>query len=63
MVLALFFIVSYIAWAFRKVSRPVVSWKYGVVAVVALIHDVLITVGVFSALGPPSTPHSPRCST
>ncbi len=49
--LALFFIVSYIAWAFRKVSRPVASWKYGVVAVVALIHDVLITIGVFSALG------------
>ncbi len=49
--LALFFIISYIAWAFRKVSRPVASWKYGVVAVVALVHDVLITVGVFSALG------------
>jgi preprotein translocase subunit SecF len=50
-VLALFFIVSYIAWAFRKVSRPVASWKYGVVAVVALVHDLLITVGVFSFLG------------
>jgi len=44
-------IMSYIAWAFRKVSRPVESWKYGVGAVVALIHDVLITVGMFSVLG------------
>lgn len=44
-------IMSYIAWAFRKVSRPVPSWKYGAGAVVALIHDVLITVGVFSVLG------------
>lgn len=44
-------IMAYIAWAFRKVSRPVPSWQYGGLAVVALIHDVLITVGVFAALG------------
>ena len=36
---------------FRKVSRPVESWKYGLGAVVALVHDVLITAGVFSVLG------------
>ena len=41
----------FIAWAFRKVSRPVPSWQYGIGAVVALIHDVLITVGVFAFLG------------
>jgi len=50
-VLACFFIISYISWAFRKVSRPVVSWKYGIVAVLALLHDLLITIGVFSILG------------
>jgi preprotein translocase subunit SecF len=44
-------IMSFIAWAFRKVSRPIESWKYGVGAVIALIHDVLVTVGVFSILG------------
>jgi preprotein translocase subunit SecF len=44
-------IMVYIAIVFRKVSRPVVSWKYGLGAVVALIHDILITVGVFSVLG------------
>jgi preprotein translocase subunit SecF len=44
-------IMAYIAWAFRKVSRPVESWKYGSGAVIALIHDILITVGVFSFLG------------
>lgn len=49
--LAVAAIMLYIAWAFRKVSRPVESWKYGAGAVIALIHDVLITVGVFSALG------------
>lgn len=41
----------FIAWAFRKVSRPVPSWQYGIGAVIALIHDVLITVGVFAFLG------------
>lgn len=50
-VVALFFIVSYIAWAFRKVSRPVASWKYGTAAVAALAHDVLVVMGAFSALG------------
>lgn len=44
-------IAAYVAYAFRKVSRPVESWKYGVGAVVALVHDVLITVGIFAILG------------
>jgi preprotein translocase subunit SecF len=44
-------IALYIAYAFRKVSRPVESWKYGIGAVVALVHDVLITVGIFAVLG------------
>lgn len=44
-------IIVYIAWAFRKVSRPVSSWKYGVIAIVALIHDVTIPTGVFAVLG------------
>lgn len=44
-------IVAYIAYSFRKVSRPVQSWKYGVAAVVALIHDVIITMGFFVLLG------------
>jgi len=44
-------IMAFIAFAFRKVSRPVESWKYGAGAVIALIHDVLITVGAFAILG------------
>ena len=50
-VMVLVLIVAYIAWAFRKVSRPVASWKYGVIAIVALVHDVTIPAGVFSFLG------------
>ncbi|MDP3710697.1 MAG: protein translocase subunit SecF [bacterium] len=44
-------IILYIAWAFRKVSKPVASWKYGVAAIIALIHDVSIPAGVFAFLG------------
>jgi preprotein translocase subunit SecF len=44
-------IVFFLAYAFRKVSRPVKSWKYGVAAAVALLHDVGVTAGVFAVLG------------
>lgn len=44
-------IIIYVAYAFRKVSEPVQSWKYGVAAIVALIHDVTITMAVFALLG------------
>ena len=44
-------IILFIAYAFRKVSKQVSSWKYGVVAVIALIHDVTLTAGVFAILG------------
>lgn len=50
-VFAVLAIVLYITYVFRKVSHPVASWKYGVATIVALCHDVVIPVGVFSALG------------
>ena len=43
-------IIMYIAFVFRQVSRPVPSWVYGLIAIAALAHDVLITTGVFSYL-------------
>jgi len=51
MALVLIAIILYIAFAFRKVSRPISSWFYGIFAVVALFHDVFIPLGVFSLLG------------
>lgn len=51
LILAIIMIVLYIAWAFRRVSKPVSSWKYGVVAIIALVHDVAIPTGVFATLG------------
>lgn len=44
-------IVLYITYSFRKVPKPLSSWRFGVAAVVALIHDVLVMVGVFAILG------------
>ncbi len=44
-------ILLFIAFAFRKVSRPISSWVYGGVALVTLIHDVIIPVGFFAMLG------------
>jgi preprotein translocase subunit SecF len=50
--LVLLAIVLYISWAFRRVSRgPVPAWVYGASAVVSLIHDVLMVVGIFAILG------------
>jgi preprotein translocase subunit SecF len=50
-IIVLIIIIAYIAFAFRKISRPVASWKYGMAAIVALAHDILITLGVFAVLG------------
>ncbi len=43
-------IIIFIAFAFRKVSKPVSSWKYGLMAIVSLLHDVIIPIGIFSVL-------------
>lgn len=50
-IIVLICIVLYIAWAFRKVSKPVASWKYGMAAILALVHDLSIIVGIFVVLG------------
>ena len=44
-------IILFIAFAFRGVSKPVASWKYGVVAIITLLHDILVPLGLFAALG------------
>jgi preprotein translocase subunit SecF len=43
-------IIFFIAFSFRKVSKPVSSWKYGLIAIMTLIHDILIPVGAFAIL-------------
>jgi len=44
-------IILFIAYAFRKVPKPLSSWKFGTCAVIALIHDLLITTGFVALLG------------
>jgi len=41
----------YVAYAFRKVSYPIKSWKYGVVTLFSLFHDVIIPAGLLAVLG------------
>ncbi len=50
-ILSLLVIIFYIAFAFRKISGVISSWQYGLAALVALIHDILIPLGFFSVLG------------
>lgn len=51
LILVSFGIVFYIAYAFRKVTKPITSWKFGWSAIVALLHDLFVVAGIFSILG------------
>jgi preprotein translocase subunit SecF len=49
--LVLLAIAIFIAFAFRKVSKPISSWKYGLVVLIALAHDVIVPMGAFAIMG------------
>lgn len=51
LILASLAIVLYIAFSFRKIPKPQSSLRFGIVAVLALIHDILVVVGIFAILG------------
>ena len=44
-------IIIFIAYAFRHASAKVSSWKYGTIAIVALVHDIIIPTGLVALLG------------
>lgn len=44
-------IVLYIAWSFRRVPKPASSLRFGICAVLALLHDAVVLLGIFSILG------------
>lgn len=50
-ILSIVGIALYIGWAFRRVSGIVTSWEYGIGAVIALTHDIVIVLGLFVLLG------------
>ncbi|MBI2021846.1 protein translocase subunit SecF [Candidatus Daviesbacteria bacterium] len=51
LLLACVMIVLYIAYAFRSVPKSTSSWRFGIAAIVALIHDILVVVGLFAIFG------------
>lgn len=44
-------ILFYVAWAFRKVSYPVKSWKYGFVVILSAFHNIIVPCGLMAFLG------------
>ncbi|MBI5798357.1 MAG: protein translocase subunit SecF [Candidatus Yonathbacteria bacterium] len=50
-VLVIIGIVLFIAYAFRQVSEPISSWKYGMITTATLLHDIIVPAGVFVWLG------------
>ena len=44
-------IVMYIAWSFRHIPKPYSSWKFGASALIALLHDAFVILGLFSIFG------------
>lgn len=50
-IITLVLIGLYVAWAYRKVSEPVASWKYGILTILTAFHDVIIPLGAFAVFG------------
>ena len=44
-------IVAYVTWAFRRVPKPASSIAFGICTIIALVHDVIVVVGIFAILG------------
>jgi preprotein translocase subunit SecF len=51
LIVAVIGIALYITWVFRKVSTHIPSWKYGVVTLITLLHDISIPAGFLAILG------------
>ncbi|MDE0243486.1 MAG: protein translocase subunit SecF [Candidatus Kaiserbacteria bacterium] len=51
-IFAMALIIAYVSFVFRNTSPVMASWKYGTVAVVALVHDVAVPFGVFAVISP-----------
>lgn len=49
--IAMLAIIFYIAFAFRRVPKSIGKWKFGAAAIVALLHDVLMLLGIYVVLG------------
>lgn len=50
-ILAFLAIILFVAFAFRKIPKGLSPWKFGMTAIITLLHDIIIIVGVFAVLG------------
>ncbi len=50
LVVALIAIIFYVAFSFREVGKKLNPWKFWLAAILALMHDIIITLGLFSFL-------------
>lgn len=47
-IVVLIVIILFVAFAFRGVSKPVSSWRYGLIAILALVHDIIVPAGAYA---------------
>lgn len=50
-IISIIMIVIYLYIAFRKIPKEINPWRFGASAIVTLIHDVVIIIGIFAVLG------------
>ncbi len=50
-IIVIILIILYVAFAFRGVGHLVSSWKYSLVTIVTLVHDILIPTAIVAAIG------------
>lgn len=50
-IIASVLIVGYVMFSFRQVPEPASSFRFGLAAITALLHDILFLLGVFAILG------------
>ncbi len=55
LIASLIAIVLYLAAAFRKIPSHLSPWSFGIAAIVALVHDIAITLGIFTILSHTTT--------
>lgn len=48
---AIVVILLYLAYSFRRVPKPTSSWKFGIATIIALIHDVIVLLGIYAVFG------------
>ncbi|MEI8143606.1 MAG: protein translocase subunit SecF [Candidatus Berkelbacteria bacterium] len=44
-------IILFVAFSFRKIPKPLSPWIFGICAIIALLHDLLITIGFVAIMG------------